>query len=67
MSTLPWPPGRSELKSSVRPSSEIHRGYSFPELLTTPPRLTGVCHAPPDLRETQTSSPPWPPGRVEQM
>jgi hypothetical protein len=67
MSTLPWPPARSELKNSVRPSSDIHRGSSFPGLLTTLPRLTGSCHAPPDLRDTQMSSPPWPPGRVEHM
>ncbi|NIT35339.1 MAG: hypothetical protein GTN49_02380 [candidate division Zixibacteria bacterium] len=46
------------MKSNVRPSSDIHRGNSFPELLTTPPRLTGSCHAPPAFRETQMSSAP---------
>jgi hypothetical protein len=67
MSTRPWPPARSELKRSVRPSAESQRGYSLPALLTTLPTLTGSCHRPPTFVETQTSSPPKPPGRVEQI
>src|SRR5262245_36119958 len=67
MSASPKPPRPVEWNSNQCPSREKLGALSSPLLLRAGPRFAGWPHASSRLarRDTQRSSPPWPPGRSE--
>ena len=68
MSKPPLPPLRSDARNSVNPSLEMPGSQSFAAVLTEEPRFTGGPNEDDRvaLAATQMSSPPNPPGRLEQ-
>src|SRR5262249_23775871 len=67
MSPSPKPPRPVEWNNNQCPSREKLGALSSPLLLRADPRFTGWPHGASWLarRDTQRSSPPWPPGRLE--